>query len=361
MRRLAACLVLLAALPTPARAAAPFFTGVGQLPGRISSNAGDVSNTGVVWGVATDVWGTAQSFLWSPAGGLTAYPNGRIFAISADASVLLISGPGGFHLDVGGVLQPLAGLYGIRALSDDGTTVVGTRLRTEFAVPRLEAARWTAAGGVEGLGWLAHQNPESVAKDVSTDGSVIVGETYNVVLAPGFRWTAATGMEPMEPLDVPAGGAQAIVAVSGSGEKIVGLASGGGYVWSEAEGYVALGNPWNPGIPKIPRDVSYAGTRIVGGNFASGSSAAFLWEAGKGMRELHAVLEEDYGLDLTGWTLLDANGISPNGRWIVGDGINPAGVREGWVAFLGSPPCGLGAELPLVLAALAACRRRCRS
>src|SRR5690606_17583843 len=104
MRRLAACLVLLAALPTPARAAAPFFTGVGQLPGRISSNAGDVSNTGVVWGVATDVWGTAQSFLWSPAGGLTAYPNGRIFAISADASVLLISGPGGFHLDVGGVL-----------------------------------------------------------------------------------------------------------------------------------------------------------------------------------------------------------------------------------------------------------------
>src|SRR5690606_33110309 len=122
----------------------------------------------------------------------------------ADASVLLISGPGGFHLDVGGVLQPIAGLYGIRALSDDGTTVVGTRLRTEFAVPRLEAARWTAAGGVEGLGWLAHQNPESVAKDVSTDGSVIVGETYNVVLAPGFRWTAATGMEPMEPLDVPA-------------------------------------------------------------------------------------------------------------------------------------------------------------
>lgn len=360
MRRLAACLILLAALPTPARAAAPFFTGVGHPSGKIKSIAGDASNTGVVWGVATDVWGTTQPFLWSSGEGLTAYPNGRIFGISADASVLLISGPGGFHLDVGGVLQPISGLYGLRALSDDGATVVGTRFR-DISGGTLEAARWTASGGVEGLGFLAHQNPESIATDVSSDGSVIVGETRNVVLAPGFRWTAGTGMEPLDPLDIPWGHANGVVAVSGSGEKIVGHASGEGYVWSEAEGYVALGNPWEPGIPKLPRDVSYAGTRIVGGNFASGSSAAFLWESGTGMRELRAVLEDDYGLDLSGWTLLDANGISPNGRWIVGDGINPAGAREGWVAFLGSPACGLGAELPLVLGALALRRRRLRS
>ncbi|TKJ32311.1 MAG: hypothetical protein CEE38_23425 [Planctomycetes bacterium B3_Pla] len=42
----------------------------------------------------------------------------------------------------------------------------------------------------------------------------------------------------------------------------------------------------------------------------------------------------DYGLDLTGWALTYAQGISADGLTIVGYGTNPAGNIEGWIATL---------------------------
>jgi hypothetical protein len=50
------------------------------------------------------------------------------------------------------------------------------------------------------------------------------------------------------------------------------------------------------------------------------------------MRSLQAVLTNDYGLNLTGWTLQYANGISSNGATIVGSGIDPSGQAEAWIA-----------------------------
>ena len=41
------------------------------------------------------------------------------------------------------------------------------------------------------------------------------------------------------------------------------------------------------------------------------------------MRDLKGVLADDYGLDLSDWTLSVAYGISDHGRTIVGNGINP--------------------------------------
>ncbi len=55
------------------------------------------------------------------------------------------------------------------------------------------------------------------------------------------------------------------------------------------------------------------------------------------MRSLRDVLVTDYGSDLTGWTLERANGVSPDGLTIVGDGTNPNGDREAWIARL--PRC----------------------
>jgi hypothetical protein len=43
-------------------------------------------------------------------------------------------------------------------------------------------------------------------------------------------------------------------------------------------------------------------------------------------------------LDLSGWILTSATGISADGLTIVGVGVNPAGQNEGWRAVLAPQP-----------------------
>jgi hypothetical protein len=94
-----------------------------------------------------------------------------------------------------------------------------------------------------------------------------------------------------------------------------------------------------PGAPKegVARSCNRDGSIVVGEARSSAGSRAYIWDATNGMRELRAVLISDYGLNLTGWTLISAQGITPDGNVIVGTGVNPAGANEGWIARLG---CG---------------------
>ena len=66
------------------------------------------------------------------------------------------------------------------------------------------------------------------------------------------------------------------------------------------------------------------------------------------------VHENDVGLDLTGWTLGSVGGISSDGYVIVGDGINPDGYNEAWIATIPEP----GTFLLLAIGGLALLRRR---
>jgi hypothetical protein len=52
------------------------------------------------------------------------------------------------------------------------------------------------------------------------------------------------------------------------------------------------------------------------------------------------------GLDLAGWQLLRATGITPDGRVIVGDGINPEGFTQAWRAVL--PEAATHVEIDLM-------------
>jgi hypothetical protein len=63
---------------------------------------------------------------------------------------------------------------------------------------------------------------------------------------------------------------------------------------------------------------------------------AFIWTAATGMRSIRDVLVNDFGLNLTGWDLTFAQGISADGSTIVGWG-NINDTQEAWVAVLPEP------------------------
>ena len=55
------------------------------------------------------------------------------------------------------------------------------------------------------------------------------------------------------------------------------------------------------------------------------------------MRNLQDVLENELRLDLGGWELEEAFGVSADGLIVVGYGANPDGRTEGWIARLPEP------------------------
>jgi hypothetical protein len=63
---------------------------------------------------------------------------------------------------------------------------------------------------------------------------------------------------------------------------------------------------------------------------------AFVWTERNAMRSVRSMLVDEFGLDLTGWTLTSAEGISDDGLTILGNGINPDGELEAWIAVLPS-------------------------
>jgi probable HAF family extracellular repeat protein len=178
--------------------------------------------------------------------------------------------------------------YGVSA---DGAVVVGWAHNAAGVYYR--AFRWTVDGGMQDLGTLGGR--ESVASGVSADGAVVVGWAHNAAgQERAFRWTASGGMQDLGTL-------------------------GGGY--SEAYG------------------VSADGAVVVGwARNAAGQERAFRWTAAGGMEDLNTT----YASLLTnGSRLVEARAISPDGRYIVGQGYNAATGRfEAFLLDTGFPRRG---------------------
>jgi uncharacterized membrane protein len=290
-------------------------------------NADGTAITGVCDFGSFDPRGT-QAFLWTPStgimllgdldGGVSVVP--RSFGRAISGNGLMIAGIGesasgteAFRYDVSaGTFTPLGSLaaspfgswaYGI---SGDGNVIVGLSLNAQG---QQEPVRWTSAG-LQAMGFLPGATgvtPAGAAYAASADGSVIVGQSRSIASGQGgeaFRWTAAAGMQPLG--DLPGGAFQSwAYACTADGSVIVGRASVQGTC----------------------------------GPFGCGSfGQAFIWDAQNGMQNLTQMLTTA-GIDLTGWRLEEARGISGNGRVIVGVGVNPQGQTEGWIVDLGSPEC----------------------
>jgi uncharacterized membrane protein len=81
-------------------------------------------------------------------------------------------------------------------------------------------------------------------------------------------------------------------------------------------------------------DVSGDGSVIVG-NMPNANAApgAMVWDATHGARELEVILTA-LGVDFAGWDLTGAQGVSADGRTIVGFGPSPNGFHEAFIAVI---------------------------
>ncbi len=211
-----------------------------------------------------------------------------------------------------------------------------------FALPLgLVALPAAHAQSFQGLGDLSGGTFESVAWAVSADGRVVVGHGTSASGREASRWTAAGGMVGLGDL---AGGPFFSIAnaVSADGTVIVGIgtsaasAADGGreaFRWTSA-GMVGLGDLPGGTFRSLANAASADGSVVVGYGTSATTQEAFIWTAANGMRNLRDVLV-GLGLNLTGWTLLSATAITPDGRVIVGGGTNPSGQTEAFLAVLG--------------------------
>lgn len=279
--------------------AAQGVAGLGLPPGAVSGAAEATSADGSIvvgtayYGVLAD---RSEAFRWTSGTGfvglgvLPGADSSSAHGISDDGSVVVgVSGNDAFRWTATGGMVSL-GPGGATATSPDGAVVVGWTGN--------EPMRWTAETGMVGLGHLAF-GFNGLATDVSADGSVVVGSDHSYFPSheEAFRWTADGGM--------------------------VGL------------GHLPLGDP--PGEEySAAAGISADGSIVVGASYKSNhpqDNRAFIWDAVHGMRDLHRVLEQDYGLDLGRWHFLDATDISNDGRSIVGNGSAFQSTRS-WLVGL---------------------------
>jgi probable HAF family extracellular repeat protein len=191
--------------------------GLGFLPGADYSEAYGVSPDGsVVVGQALNDAGQAEAFRWT----------------SDDGMIGLGQLPGG-------------DFSGADAVSADGSVVVGVA-----SALFQEGFRWTAAGGMVGLGMAVGTVflPDSLASDVSADGSVIVGSGHLDTSPPdtsphALIWDPIHGWRLVEEvlvsdygLDLTGWTLTAATAISGDGLTLVGL---GTNPEGEGEGWIA--------------------------------------------------------------------------------------------------------------------------
>ena len=298
---------------------------LGELPGGPAASASVAcSATGKYAVGSTDSAAGREAFLWSAAGGIVAIgdlPGGPTHGVATDVSA-------------------------------DGAIVGGMGDLVMSFPPTGEAFRWTQAGGIVGLGYLEPGHEYSTVNAMSADGGVLVGvsggfmQSYEAV-----RWSQASGMQGLGQLPGSDIGYSVAWGVSSTGAVIVGEAHfsepqdaevSDACYWTEATGWVSIGDLPGGAHYAVALGTTPGGEVIVGiADFDSelNTGRAFIWDAAHGIRDLKTALELDYGLDLSGWQLGIAYDISDDGTVIVGDGINPSGDPEGWLARLDKPAC----------------------
>ena len=255
----------------------------------------DVSDNGTVVGQLSPLSGGECAFRWTPSG-----------------MVNLGTLPGGSRSQAWGI-------------SGDGNTVCGWSGSSSGD----RAFRWTSSG-MTSIGILP-SGTFSFAYGISNNGLVITGYGDTVGGNRAFRWTSSGGMVS---LGVAPGGTYSVgLNCNTDGSAIVGSGNSGGsdgaIRWTAATGVQYLGRL--PTGPLFARGTSVTsnGRVVVGVSDFGATTHAFGWSPNGGMIDLNTFLPA-VGVNLTGWDLKGAFGISADGTTIVGTGrLNNA--ARGWI------------------------------
>ena len=337
------------------------FQALGIATGADTSLANGVSEDGsVVVGTNNKTSQTPwRGFRWTQAGGqqLIVHPNGSLsnaIDVSADGNVV-VGGANGSDTPYGeayrwttsggmALLGMIPGGFfnGANGVSDDGATVVGWGANSNW----IEGYRWTNATGLVQQGFLpggqyTYVGSHPGSGGLSGDGVFMVGGAMNSSgNSEAYRDTASGELVGLGHL---AGGANSgAAAASYDGSVVVGESQSTlgpqAMRWTSSGQMVGLGDLDGGMFESRASSVSSDGSIVVGRGSTDAGFEAFIWDATNGMRKLSIVLTNDFGLDLTGWTLSEATAISGNGLVVVGYGTNPQGQQEAFRASLETNP-----------------------
>jgi len=142
---------------------------------------------------------------------------------------------------------------------------------------------WASQPSFMGLGDLPGGIFDSIANDISSDGSVVVGYGDSPNGSQAIRWTQATGITSLGNIH---GQGYSTVAygVSGNGAVTVGSESNTSnssrvaFRWTQSGGMVGLGGSNEGLVPQIALGVSWDGSVVVGsGGTMTAGTEAFRW------------------------------------------------------------------------------------
>lgn len=333
------CVLIVLAGTTPSALAQATFTGLGVLPGFTNSYAQHLSADGLtVSGSCSDGQSSIHAFLWKngvmqdigiPPGGN--YSQGG--PLNPDGTILIGEiGPTqrparwtqatGVLVDLG---LPTTANFVTSSVSADGSTIWGYGGSSPIT-PRVYT--WTAATGVQFFA-LPANSTASYGGDASADGTVVAGSAMISGSMRPVRWVNGVPV----PITLPGGFTQGDgIAISADGLVITGSITDTGNVrrvlrWTAAGGVQNLGGTFGGG-----REINSDGSVIVGWQAPLGWNRAFFWTSATGIVDLETHLLS-LGVNLDGWTIEAAQGVSADGRTILGQGTHN-GVTEGFLVRL---------------------------
>ena len=172
------------------------------------------------------------------------------------------------------------------AVSDDGSVILGNMPDPNDGVQ--VAAIWTEVGGWQSLGWLPDSlncPSRSSGYELSGDGTIATGLSWDGCSGRGFRWTQATGMVELEPL---ANGSNRCSVMSADGSVMGGFAQGSfsrtPAMWDGTTTDGMLLDPPDGDVVGEVQGISDDGTVLLG-NWAGD---AYMWTESGGVEILGA-------------------------------------------------------------------------